>query len=156
MSTEIDEAHTDEAVEPDGDRPDEQAADHRMPLDDEPPAPDFLISQDPVHPGSGFPRAEAVPEPPAAGRPLLAREAESEFLGRWTRIQLSFVEDPHRAVQDADSFIREIAAGLLRSFEDRRSELAAGWRFASDTEQLRLALRQYRVFVDVLLPGETS
>ena len=154
MSTEIDEAHTGEDAEPDEVGSGEQTADHRGPGYDEPP--DFLFSEDPVHPGSGPRPAASDPGPDPGSRPLLARDAESEFLGRWTGIQLAFVEDPHRAVQEADAFIREIAAGLLRSFEDRRSELAAGWRFASDTEQLRLALRQYRAFVGVLLSEKSS
>ena len=98
-------------------------------------------------------QAAAVAEQHTGGEPLLTGEAENALLGRWTEIQLSFIEDPRKAAQDADTLIQGIIATLLESLEDRRSELAAGWvNAATDTEQLRLALRQYRSFIGVLLP----
>jgi len=94
-----------------------------------------------------------------AGRPqlsteaLLSGEAEADFLRDWAQIQMSFVEDPRQAVQSADTLVQEIGASLRQAFEDRRSDLAAGWRDGtSDTEQLRLALWQYRSFISVVIP----
>ena len=88
----------------------------------------------------------------AGADPLVGAEAQQEFLSRWTRIQISFLEDPTAAVESADVLIQEIGAAMLTSLEERGSELASEGRAASDTEQQRLALRQYRAYIGVLLP----
>jgi hypothetical protein len=85
--------------------------------------------------------------------PLLSAETESDLLSRWTEIQMSFVEDPLASVQSADALIAEIGAAQLASFQERRSSLAGGWQSGQpDTEELRLALREYRDFISVILP----
>jgi len=86
------------------------------------------------------------------GGPLIADEARDAFLSRWTEIQVSFVEDPGASVEDAVTLSQEVGAALLESFQDRTTELATTWRDASDTEQLRLVLKQYRALIGVLLP----
>jgi hypothetical protein len=125
-------------------------------IGDEPSMPDQLYTPDPaslmgsaatVHPGQGPSAHEQH-----GGEPLIADEAMDGFLGRWNGIQVSFVDDPGTSLENADALTEEIGAALLKSFEDRSSELASGWREASDTEQLRLALKQYRAFLGVLLP----
>ena len=88
----------------------------------------------------------------AGADPLVDAEAQQEFLSRWTRIQISFLEDPTAAVESADVLIQEIGAALLSALEQRGGELASAGRAASDTEQQRLALRQYRAYIGVLLP----
>ena len=88
----------------------------------------------------------------AEGRPLVGADTQQEFLSRWTQIQISFLEDPAGAVESADTLIREIGAAILASIENRGGELAAEGRAAADTEQQRLALRQYRAYIGVLLP----
>ena len=75
-----------------------------------------------------------------------------EFLSRWTGIQMSFVEDPSAAVEDADTLVREITAALVAALEQRSDSLASEARAATDTEQQRLALRQYRAYLGTLLP----
>ena len=88
----------------------------------------------------------------AGGEPLVAAETQEEFLNRWTGIQVSFLEDPSGAFESAAALVDEISATIRASLEERGNELAAGGRAASDTEQLRLALRQYRAFIGVILP----
>lgn len=97
---------------------------------------------------------DAAPVAPTTRvHPLLTAEVQSEFLQRWSAIQISFVEDPRQSVQAADSLVQEIATTLASALQERRSALAAQWREDSDdTEQLRLALRQYRVFIGDILP----
>lgn len=98
--------------------------------------------------------AAAPAAPHAGGDALLTAEAESDLRSRWNAIQVSFVEDPRTSVEDADALIQEIATALIASLQERRSELAAAWQDgAPDTEQLRLALRQYRSFMGVVLPA---
>jgi hypothetical protein len=92
---------------------------------------------------------------PAGEDHLLAPEAESDLLSRWTEIQISFVEDPRASVQEADALVEQIATTVLASIQERRSQLAAVWQWQHgqpDTEQLRLALRQYRSFIAAVLP----
>ena len=88
----------------------------------------------------------------AGGEPLVAADAQEEFLSRWTQIQVSFLEDPPGAVESAEALIGEISAAIRTSLEERGNALATEGREASDTEQLRLALRQYRAFIGVILP----
>jgi hypothetical protein len=110
--------------------------------------------------GGASPELEGVPRPEnlgghnldVEGEPLVGADAQQEFLSRWTQIQVSFLEDPAGAVQSADALIQEIGAAILASLEERGGELASGGRAAADTEQQRLALRQYRAYIGVLLP----
>ena len=88
----------------------------------------------------------------AGSEPLVGAEAQEEFLSRWMQIQISFLEDPPTAVETAEMLIQDISAAIRTSLEERSSELVAGGQAAADTEQLRLALRQYRAFIGVVLP----
>lgn len=97
-------------------------------------------------------QAETAAAPHSGGEPLIADEARDAFLSRWNEIQVSFVEDPGASVENAVTLSQEVGAALLASFEDRTTELATAWHDASDTEQLRLVLKQYRAFIGVLLP----
>ena len=114
--------------------------------------------EDPAHEDSAQVEGVAKPENlggrniGAGADPLVDAEAQQEFLSRWTRIQISFLEDPTAAVESADVLIQEIGAALLSALEQRGGELASAGRAASDTEQQRLALRQYRAYIGVLLP----
>lgn len=109
---------------------------------------------------SGLASPEGTPSPaaPRIGTsadedPLLTPEAASGLLDRWTEIQVSFVENPRAAVQDADALVQEIATVLMTSLQDRQDRLAAAWQQGQpDTEALRLALWQYRSFISVVLP----
>jgi hypothetical protein len=87
-----------------------------------------------------------------SGQPLVGIDARDEFLSRWEQIQVSFVEDPAAAVEGAEVLTQEIGAAMLAAFEDRIGGFAAAGRAAADTEQRRLALRQYRAFIGVILP----
>jgi hypothetical protein len=84
--------------------------------------------------------------------PLVPVQDRDEFLSRWTRIQISFVEDPAAAVESAETLVREIGDAMLAGFRTRSSEFAAAGGAAVDTESKRLALRRYRSFIGVILP----
>jgi hypothetical protein len=87
--------------------------------------------------------------------PLVAIEAQEEFLSRWSRIQVSFLEDPSGAVESAETLITDINTAIRASLEERSGELTAEARAAADTEQRRLALRRYRAFIGVVLPKQS-
>lgn len=59
----------------------------------------------------------------------------------------NFVESPRQAVEDADSAFDEVATHLTDTLAKRRRVLRASWQSQdtkAETDQLRLALRQYR------------
>lgn len=75
------------------------------------------------------------------------------FQGRWSEIQTSFVDEPRRSVEQADSLVAEVMQRLAQVFADERSRLEQQWDRGedTDTEALRQALRRYRSFFDRLL-----
>ena len=79
-------------------------------------------------------------------------EAET-FHSRWSDIQASFVDEPRRAVEQADGLVAEVMQRLAQVFADERSRLEGQWDRGedTDTEALRQALRRYRSFFDRLL-----
>jgi hypothetical protein len=85
--------------------------------------------------------------------PLFDETASGEFRSRWDAVQTGFVDEPRRAVQDADSLVAEVMQRLADTFAKERSRLERQWSEGDDvsTEDLRIALRRYRSFFDRLL-----
>jgi hypothetical protein len=69
---------------------------------------------------------------------------------RFMDIQAGFVDEPRQAVQEAERFVDELVHGLVQVLENERAKLKATIDDGS-TEDLRVALRGYRAFVDRLL-----
>jgi hypothetical protein len=92
-------------------------------------------------------------EASGAREPLFAGEETERFRGRWTEIQAAFVDEPRRAVEDADALVAELMKRLAETFAQERSNLESQWDRGDDvsTEDLRLALQRYRSFFDRLL-----
>ncbi|MFD6552570.1 hypothetical protein [Streptomyces sp. NPDC058398] len=66
----------------------------------------------------------------------------------------TFVDNPRQAVEEADSAFDEVATQFANSLTERRRVLRAGWQDQvtdAQTEELRLALRQYREITERLL-----
>ena len=84
---------------------------------------------------------------------LLAPERADALRERWMRVQGEFVDGPREAVRQADALVAEIIGELARQFSDARSGLEQQWESDRDvdTEDLRLALQQYRSFMERLL-----
>ena len=85
--------------------------------------------------------------------PLLADDVTGDFQSRWQRIQGGFVDEPRRAVEEADALVAELMQQLADSFSQERSRLESQWDRGDDvsTEDLRVALQRYRSFFDRLL-----
>lgn len=89
-----------------------------------------------------------------AGRVALFDDAAlQEFRGRWTEVQTGFVDEPRRAVQQADALVSDVLARVSDSFTRQHDELEQQWDRAGDvsTEDLRQALQHYRSFFSRLL-----
>jgi hypothetical protein len=94
--------------------------------------------------------------------PLLPREECDQLAQRLQHAVVGFVDEPRDAVAEADRVLEEAAARFNEAVTQRRSTLRGAWQGAdggpagkpassADTEQLRLALRDYRELADRLL-----
>jgi hypothetical protein len=77
----------------------------------------------------------------------------SDFNTRWTDVQTSFVDEPRRAVQQADALVSDVIQRIADSFGRERTQLEQQWDRGDDvsTEDLRQALQRYRSFFSRLL-----
>ena len=84
---------------------------------------------------------------------LFPEKETTDFRTRWTDIQTGFVDEPRRAVEQADALVAEVIKRLADSFAKERSKLEGQWGRGDDvsTEDLRVSLRRYRSFFDRLL-----
>ncbi|WP_369243685.1 hypothetical protein [Streptomyces sp. R41] len=85
--------------------------------------------------------------------PLLGPHESEGLRTRWQEIQQGFVDDPQKSVLAADGLVAEVMQLLAVTFADRKQALEGQWHRGEEaaTEDLRLALRQYRSFFDRLL-----
>lgn len=86
--------------------------------------------------------------------PLFDHQLAEDMRRRWSDIQSGFVDDPGRAVQQADELVAQALQDLARSFSHHRAEIeseAKGGDAQPSTENLRIALRRYRSFFERLL-----
>jgi hypothetical protein len=85
--------------------------------------------------------------------PLFAQNDAQDFRSRWERIQIGFVDEPRKAVEQADELVVNTIKRLAEAFSAEREKLESAWDKADNvsTEDLRNALRRYRSFFDRLL-----
>ena len=85
--------------------------------------------------------------------PLFAQNDTQDFRSRWERIQIGFVDEPRKAVEQADELVASAIKRLAEVFATERQKLEAEWDKTDNvsTEDLRIALRRYRSFFDRLL-----
>jgi hypothetical protein len=125
-------------------------------------------------PPAGTPVPEGLPEPPSAaatdtaaedaavtdtaaedaleaagspGSPLASLDAAA-IRSRFIDIQAGFVDEPRQAVEEAGRFVDDLVQQVADALRQQRGQLAGP---EGSTEDLRLALRAYRQFVDRLL-----
>jgi len=106
----------------------------------------------------GMSAAAAAParEPARADEnsgPLFSSEEAAKLRQRWDAIQVGFVDEPRKSVEEADGLVAVAMKRLAEQFAEERSRLEHEWDRGSDvsTEDLRVALRRYRSFFARLL-----
>ncbi len=102
----------------------------------------------------GESRLPAIPEAAQERNvPLFGQNDTQEFRSRWERIQSGFVDEPRKAVEQADELVASAIKRLAEVFASERQKLEAEWDKTDNvsTEDLRVALRRYRSFFDRLL-----
>ncbi|CAL9563546.1 hypothetical protein [Streptomyces sp. enrichment culture] len=95
---------------------------------------------------------------------LLPHDDTDQLAAQLQHAVAGFVDAPREAVQEADDVLRELADRFAEAVAERRRTLRRSWETAgtagpgdgqaaaaTDTEQLRLALRDYRELADRLL-----
>ena len=84
---------------------------------------------------------------------LLPEQDETHLRVRWEEIQTRFVDDPRRAVEEADALVAGVMQSLTDGFAQAREQLEGHWSRGEDvgTEDLRVALQRYRSFFQRLL-----
>ena len=90
----------------------------------------------------------------AEGNTPLFPGSELETLRtRWKEVQTAFVDEPRRAVEQADGLVASAMKRLAEVFAEERSKLEKQWDRGDSvsTEDLRVALQRYRSFFDRLL-----
>jgi hypothetical protein len=95
--------------------------------------------------------ARVAEEAPA---PLFHDDELTGYRTRWSGIQTGFVDEPRRAVEEADALVSELVTRLTQSFADQRRHLEEHWERAegnASTEDLRRAMQRYRSFFERLL-----
>ncbi len=100
------------------------------------------------------PRAFDTGERGAEGSaPLLSPDESDDLRRSWQSIQGGFVDEPRRAVEDADHLVAQTMQRLAEVFADERGRLEQQWDRGDDvsTEELRVALQRYRSFFGRLL-----
>ncbi|HSW22647.1 MAG TPA: hypothetical protein VLJ62_07765 [Burkholderiaceae bacterium] len=83
--------------------------------------------------------------------PLFSPGVAQDFRARWDATQISFVDDPRQAVQQADELVAQMMNSLAQSFADERAQLESRMNETASTENLRVALQRYRSFFQRLL-----
>ncbi|MET9115606.1 hypothetical protein ABZX38_15550 [Streptomyces longwoodensis] len=110
---------------------------------------------------SAAPATETAGETGTDAPSLLPRDASDELAGRLRQTVVEFVDRPKEAVEEADRLLEELANRFTEAVTERRRTLRGAWHTddtgkrgagsTTDTEQLRLALRDYRELAERLL-----
>jgi hypothetical protein len=90
----------------------------------------------------------------APGQTALFPDREChDFRTRWDDIQIHFVDDPRKAVENADNLVADTMKRLAEIFSDERQNMEGQWSRGENvsTEDLRQALQRYRSFFNRLL-----
>jgi hypothetical protein len=111
------------------------------------PAPEGL-----PEPGAtaGAPAATDAPATAGTSASLVGSLDADGIRNRFLDIQAGFVDEPRQAVEEAGRFVQELAQQVIDALQAQRGQLQVPVADAS-TEDLRLAMRSYRQFVDRLL-----
>jgi len=84
---------------------------------------------------------------------LLEGDEMQSMRAQWKDIQAEFVDEPRKAVQDADALVADLMQRLAQMFAGERDQLESRWAGGGEvsTEDLRDGLRRYRSFFERLL-----
>jgi hypothetical protein len=85
--------------------------------------------------------------------PLISKPEIEELRARWTLAQSTFVDNPRKAVEDANALVLAAMKQIEEWFKNQRSQIEKQLSKGNvpSTEDLRIALQQYRTVFERLL-----
>jgi hypothetical protein len=104
-----------------------------------------------LQPGQSVPAATKTATNSAGS--LFPDDELHNFRAQWDQAQTSFVDEPRKAVEQADSLVANVVKRIAEQFANERAQLEKQWDNGDNvsTEDLRQALKRYRSFFDRLL-----
>jgi hypothetical protein len=100
-----------------------------------------------AEPPADAPAPQGLPDPAAAGSLLGSMDA-ADIRNRFLDIQAGFIDEPRQAVEEAGRFVDDLVRQAADALQRQRAQLGGA---EGSTEDLRLAMRAYRRFVDRLM-----
>lgn len=103
--------------------------------------------------GADAANVAATPAGEERSAPLFSQNDTVELRAQWDSIQAGFVDEPRKAVEQADKLVATAMKRMAEMFAQERAKLEGQWDRGDDvsTEDLRVALRRYRSFFNRLL-----
>jgi len=100
-----------------------------------------------------IPFERRTPTPQETTGSILPARQVQELRERWTAIQSRFVDEPRKAVEDADQLLASAIKQIEEVFAAQRNNLEKQWHRGEEanTEDLRVCLQHYRDVFDGLL-----
>lgn len=85
--------------------------------------------------------------------PVFPENELNDLRARWDKAQGLFVDEPRKAVEEADALVAATVKRIAELFSEERAKLEQQWDRGGEvsTEDLRQGLRRYRGFFDRLL-----
>jgi hypothetical protein len=110
-------------------------------------------SADDIHNAVATPNANTDVRKASDSTPLFPNDELEDLRNRWSDVQAAFVDEPRRAVEQADGLVASAMKRLAEVFAEERSNLEHQWDRGDSvsTEDLRIALQRYRAFFQRLL-----
>jgi hypothetical protein len=122
--------------------------------EDDPLVEDIDGGGRPAEPAHDGPRGVASSAGAGQAQPagLGSADGQERFVARWQEIQAGFVDEPRRAVQDADALVVDMMDRLARMLASEREQLELPGKAGEvSTEDLRQGLQRYRALFERLL-----
>ncbi|HEY2178165.1 MAG TPA: hypothetical protein VGH15_06235 [Caulobacteraceae bacterium] len=111
------------------------------------------VKPEPDQPPADKGDARPMPQEKDGAAPLFAADEAGKLRASWDDVQAGFVDEPRKAVEEADSLVASAMSRLAEIFAAERSRLEGAWDRGDEvsTEDLRVALQRYRSFFGRLL-----
>ena len=118
----------------------------------EPPHTDAIAMPPPDLPIASDVTSSAGDDAETTDAVVLLEDSDG-YRRRWETIQSAFVDEPRRAVEQADALVAEVIRTLADSFSNEQQRLEGQWSSGDNvsTDDLRIALQRYRSFFQRLL-----
>lgn len=118
-----------------------------------PRSSESLRDQNRIDSGHGSSAAVGKTRDEEQATPLFAERESKEMFAKWDALQVGFIDEPRRAVEQADHLVAQAMKRTAEIFAEERARLERQWDSGDNisTEDLRVAMRRYRSFFRRLL-----